>query len=848
MSEALAPVRKPEDLFEGSGESAALMRSIDWASTPLGPVEGWPQSMRAMIPSMLASSFAMRIVWGPQYIMLYNDGYRPVLGASKHPRAMGRPTGESFPELWHIVLPLFQKVYAGQTVALDDAHLPLHRYGYLEECYFTLSYSPMRDDEGRIAGLLGVVHETTERVLAERRLRTLRALAAHAAAAVAGGMEAAARGAVQALAGNAGDVPFALLYLDEGGEARLAAAAGVAEGSLAAPQVLPLAPGQRWPLFETQKAGHQVVQCAPQTHGALPGGTWPEPATRAVVIPLQRAGLSGYLVAGLGPRRAFDAVYSDFCELAAGHIASAVVSARLHEEERQAARVAQLGAAVGNALAGGAAGDPLQLCAAAIAGQPHLSGAQLWIQSPATGRLSLAAEAGQAPASAAAHAERVAAQGELVSAECASAGFPLLAGGKLLGVLAVATQGALDQDTLLALRSVCDALATGLERRQIEEERAVLLAREQAALAEAERQRARLFTLFQQAPAAICLMRGADHVFEFANPRYQELVGKRDLAGKPLREALPEVAPLAVPLLDGVLQSGQPFFGNEFEAPLLRNGRLEHFFFNFIYQPLFDGEGRAEGVAVVAFDVTEQVRARRKAEGLSQALEATNRDLDQFAYVASHDLKAPLRGIANLSEWIEEALAPVMAGETRQQMTLLRGRVHRLEAMIDGIPSYSRASRTREKLEEVDTSALLHECRDLLAPPPTASVILSGSFPVLQAERVPLQQVFMNLISNALKHAKKPGLRVEVRCAEAGAFHDFTVADDGPGIAPQFHERIWAIFQTLQARDKVEGTGIGLSVVKKIVETRGGRVSLESAPGQGATFHVFWPRQPRGAP
>ena len=149
-----------------------------------------------MIPAMLASRFAMRVVWGPEYIMLYNDAYLPVLGKDKHPRAMGAPTGESFPELWHIVGPMFQRVYRGEAVALTDSHLPLHRNGYLEECYFTLSYSPMRDDAGAIAGLLGVISETTERVLAERRLRTLRALAAYAASAASGSVTEAAVGAV----------------------------------------------------------------------------------------------------------------------------------------------------------------------------------------------------------------------------------------------------------------------------------------------------------------------------------------------------------------------------------------------------------------------------------------------------------------------------------------------------------------------------------------------------------------------------------------------------------------------------------------------------------------------------
>ena len=238
------------------------------------------------------------------------------------------------------------------------------------------------------------------------------------------------------------------------------------------------------------------------------------------------------------------------------------------------------------------------------------------------------------------------------------------------------------------------------------------------------------------------------------------------------------------------------------------------------------------------------MRARRRSEALAAALESTNRDLDQFAYVASHDLKAPLRGIASLSEWIEEALADKMSGETRRQMDLLRGRVHRLEALIDGILNYSRAGRVREKIEPVDVGALLAECRDLLAPAPAARIEIAPDMPTVMAERVPLQQVFLNLISNALKHGGRPDVHVAVGWrGRRRRLRLHACATTARGIAPQFHERIWGIFQTLQPRDRVEGTGIGLSVVKKLVESRGGRVSLESEAGAGATFHVLWPKR-----
>jgi light-regulated signal transduction histidine kinase (bacteriophytochrome) len=226
-----------------------------------------------------------------------------------------------------------------------------------------------------------------------------------------------------------------------------------------------------------------------------------------------------------------------------------------------------------------------------------------------------------------------------------------------------------------------------------------------------------------------------------------------------------------------------------------------------------------------------------------QALEAAVAELDQFAYVASHDLKAPLRGIANLTQWIREDLADRLPDESAEHMRLLQVRVDRMQALIDGILAYSRAGRAMRPAEAVDTGALVQEVIELLAPPPHVRIRVAPRMPTVSAERVPLQQVFQNLIGNAVKHAGggRTEAAVELDWREAGDMIEFVVRDDGPGIAPEFHERIWGIFQTLAPRDKVEGTGVGLAVVKKIVETRGGQVALDSAPGHGAAFRFSWP-------
>jgi signal transduction histidine kinase len=250
------------------------------------------------------------------------------------------------------------------------------------------------------------------------------------------------------------------------------------------------------------------------------------------------------------------------------------------------------------------------------------------------------------------------------------------------------------------------------------------------------------------------------------------------------------------------------------------------------------------GVAATAAIAMDNARLFEEARDLITALEKTNRELDQFAYVASHDLKAPLRGIANLSQWIEDDLGDRLDDQTRTHLTLLRGRVVRLENLIAGILAYSRAGRDSSELASVDVAALVAEVWELLAPPGTARLELATALPQLRASRVQLQQILLNLIGNALKYNAERPLQITVAAHGTGRRWEISVADDGVGIAPEFADKIWGLFQTLERRDKVESTGIGLSVVRKIVESHGGKTWVESQLGHGATFWFTWIAEP----
>ncbi|WP_198805780.1 sensor histidine kinase [Leptolyngbya sp. BL0902] len=267
-----------------------------------------------------------------------------------------------------------------------------------------------------------------------------------------------------------------------------------------------------------------------------------------------------------------------------------------------------------------------------------------------------------------------------------------------------------------------------------------------------------------------------------------------------------------------------------------------------------DGDQITAFIAIIE-DITERKAAReellRRADELATTnlmlarttalLERRNSELDQFAYVTSHDLKAPLRAIANLADWIGEDLAGQIPAENQRQLTLLKSRVQRMEALINGLLEYARIGRRERQITEVNLAQLLHSVIDSLAPPPGFQVQIAEAMPTLHTHRTALGQVFANLIGNAIKHHHQPQGTITITCRPQGDFLKFCVSDDGPGIDPQYHDKIFTIFQTLKARDDFESTGVGLSVVKKIVESENGRVWLDSAPGQGSRFYFTWP-------
>lgn len=236
----------------------------------------------------------------------------------------------------------------------------------------------------------------------------------------------------------------------------------------------------------------------------------------------------------------------------------------------------------------------------------------------------------------------------------------------------------------------------------------------------------------------------------------------------------------------------------------------------------------------------EHVRAIASAKAAAErALEKTNHELHQFAYAASHELKAPLGAIACLSELFEADLEGTMTARSQEHLRLLRGRVHRLEALLDGLLAYFGASRANEALESVRLEPFLRQVVALITPlPGVVAIAIPEAMPRVMVDKEAFRQVWLGLIGHALELA--PGAGITLGARDAGDVWEFAVSDDGPGSAPQYHERIFRMFQTLAPRDHDESIGVGLAIVKKLVEERGGSVRVESATGKGTKFCFTW--------
>ncbi|GAC1677297.1 MAG: hypothetical protein PVS3B1_17850 [Ktedonobacteraceae bacterium] len=591
----------------------------------------------------------------------------------------------------------------------------------------------------------------------------------------------------------------------------------------------------------------------------------------------------------------------------------------------------------------------------------------------------------------------------------AFAGYPLLVRAQLIGVLELFTCRPLSVVASQTLSTVSNSIALGIERQRMLEERTYLLQREHKSHIEAEIARQHLHDLFMQAPAIICVLHGPQHTYELANPLYLQIIGQQDIIGKTVHETSPELGAQGYyDLLDRVYTTGEPFIGKELPAKLDRDGRFEDAYFNFVYQPTHDDEGKVDGILIHAVDVTEQVKARealknnqerlelaqqsghigtfelvlatgetiwtpeleavyglppggfegkyenwanrvhpddlpaveenlrsaiaggppfdieyrilwpngairwiqakgivdcdeqgkptrvigvniditerteaerelsrlyqslqdlnanleaqviQRTEALNQInleLQRSNNELQDFAYVASHDLQEPLRKIQAFGNLLEEEYGDVV-GEGKMYIERMRSAAARMRVLIDDLLAFSRVTTKAQPFVQVDLNAVAQQVVDDLGPRLEAAhgTIELGELPTIEADPQQMYQMLQNLMGNAVKFHKPdspPVVKVSAELlpasvepdAESKASYLLRVEDNGIGFDEKYTDRIFTVFQRLHGKDSYEGTGIGLAVVRKIVERHNGTIIAHSSPGNGATFLVTLPIQ-----
>lgn len=353
----------------------------------------------------------------------------------------------------------------------------------------------------------------------------------------------------------------------------------------------------------------------------------------------------------------------------------------------------------------------------------------------------------------------------------------------------------------------------------------------------------RMTALIESAEDAI-LTKSLDGTIRSWNPGAQTLLGytAEEIVGESITRLIPADRRAEEDLIIAQLREGRRVA--HFETVRRRkDGSLVDV--SLTISPLRDVSGAVVGASKIMRDISERKRAEQALRRSNIELEQINKELDDFVYTASHDLRAPLTGVSTLAQWILEDDRSLTA-TSRERLILIQGRIERMKRLLEDIRDYARAGQFTDPGPTVTAASLVQEVVATSFLREGFVVECAPSLQAVQVSRVPLEQVFHNLIGNAIKHHDRKTGNVWVSMRENGAKLRFEVRDDGPGVPPEYRESIFEMFETLKPRDSVEGSGMGLALVRKIVGKMGGNCGVQASDGRGATFWFDWPAQDRG--
>lgn len=879
--------------LSGGGKIGQLMRAMDWPHTSLGPLHSWPQSLRTIVSVCLNSKFPVAIFWGRDFLHIHNDSMLPILG---DPLTLGLPAKDMRADIWEIVEPMLQSVFSQGKPAWSEHQLVLlHRNGYTAECYFTFSLSPIQDESGMVGGAFLTLSETSRENISARHLGTLRDLSSSITTKK--DENDVYQCAIEVMWRNNKDFPFSVIYKIEDDE-QVAIVVARTHEELLFPARISLASNtpDPWKVNTVVRSNEVTIFEDPELFVSMPGGAWRETPRKIMLFPISQKGKHSpfaVLVIGLNPYRTVDTEVLGFYKLFADLIGSGVADVRNHEHERSRAEAsAEMDKSKRQADLSGDVHPPslkaIQARKIPVIHSPmkgrrtpkilvadvnpdildyirKILSPEFRVDTSTNGKYALAEIIQSPPDLVITDSMMPGKNGiellDAIKSDTRTAGIPVI----------LLTSGAGEESTH-------DDRETGADDCLIKPFTAKeLIARVNSQIRSRQARRGAeefLRDVFDQAPVPICFLKGSEFYVEQANASMLELWGKRaeDVIGKPMASMFPEmVAQGLFNVLGNVFQNGERFMAEEVPLIIKRVDRFEKRFVSFVYEPFKDSDGTVIAIVVLGHDVTHLVEGRKDAQqhalefeqqvsertaelkSKNEELVFKNSELEQFTFLASHDLQEPLRKIQTFSGLMMYNLND--PGIVEKYVNKIVTSVSRMSGLIQSLLDYSRVSQNEKNFVDVDLNQTLRYVLDDLELPMTekGGVIRADSLPVIKGDPRQLGQLFLNLIQNAIKFSNVEPIitvswrRVEVpektlqRLPPDKRFICIDFDDNGIGFDQVFAEKIFNIFKRLHGPAEYAGTGIGLALCKKVVENHGGTITVGSRLGKGSTFHVYLP-------
>jgi PAS domain S-box-containing protein len=816
--------------LSGGGEMGELTRSKNWKETTVGDPQFWPENLRITLSIMLNSKFPMFLWWGPDLVCFYNDAYRPSLGnEGKHPSILGMKAEEAWVEIWEIIKPLIDKVIQqGESIWFEDLLVPIFRNGQIEDVYWTFSYSPVYNNSGKVEGVLVTCTETTEKVFIKKQLeeseRKLRLIITQAPVSI-----------------------------------------GIFRGTNYVTEIANAKALELWRRKEEEVLNKPILEAMPE---------------------LRAQGIKKLLDEVYATGNAFSAIEFPVQLLRNGGLETAYVNFSyepLYDGHGKIDGIMAVGIEVTDQVVAHKKVEASEEKLSIVIDASELGVFILDLETDdldSSGRLKEIF--GYTPADKLTHSQLLS-HLHPDDLSVRNAAFENSSGKNNIqyesriiwndgSVHWIEGKGKYYYD------------ATGKPMKLIGTVRDISEEKEQEQhLRESEM---RFRTLIMESPVPKAILRGEDHVVEMANKALLKNIWRKEeseVIGRRVLDVFPELKDQKyASLLHKVYTTGEKWTEVEAFISLTGDDGLKSFYIDFEYAPLFDSEESISGIKLTAIDVTEKVEARKRAEErendlrlLSDSLEKKvsertmqleeknmdlekmNKELQSFAYISSHDLQEPLRKIQTFATRLYDKEFNVLSEAGRDQFKRMQAAAERMQTLIDDLLAYSRTATAARKFEKVDLGKIVAELKDDLKEEIKEKHAQIETGELCEVTVIPFQfrQLLQNLVGNALKFSspeRLPVIKITSSINDGSELSDDTftagkkychivISDNGIGFEQQYHDKIFELFQRLHGKGEFSGTGIGLSIVKKIVDNHHGIITVKGELNKGATFEIFLP-------